>query len=286
MKNKIKDFIMSTTPIKKPVMLITFASLMLALRLGLEQLSFQIGSTVVEFDKFAIYLAGFFLGPIFGFGFGWIADSLSFLMQPRAAVWMWQYSTQEPLIALFAGLLYLAYRKIKNEKTFLITFIALIVVLTIFLITMLSIFISHPSMGKLESSDHRLTTKAMQIIAYVAITLYSVASIIIAIYRYLTNKSIKLYAIVTILVIVPQIVFGLILGPIYVKAWFEKLNIPVARDWYISFLSTRLVKESILIPILVGISSPLFKALIEYAKRSQSFDMEYAKKSQSLDGLQ
>ncbi len=262
-------------PIKSTIFTITMAGLLLGIRLALGFFSVNLGPVTLSLSWTSLFIAGFILGPIIGYAFGWISDSFGFLIHPGSAGYMWEYSIQEGLIVLIGALFGILYRLLKNNKSKWAFFIVFEVILTAaigFGVFMLSKYFDFTHVVSSASSNW-IDSKWIKITALVLILLtYIVTNIVVVI---LINKKqdANLVMIVTLTVLVTWVLFAWIMGPWVNVRWYQKIynHMPssYATYGYKVYSLASILKSLFMIPIETLLVYGVWKAFIVWSRRSE-----------------
>ncbi len=263
MKERILSFIF---PIKSPILSMTIAGILLAVHTGLSFASFDIGPMNVSMKWIIIYIAGFFLGPVFGVVFAVISDTINFFVHPSPAGWMWQYSMQEPIIALLGGLTFIAYEIVKEKDTVKSKWILFGIFETIFSSMMLfAIIYIFKNMESQNIPNNWSSIWIKWAAIALSITLYiNINGIVL--YKTIRNRQPKLFMLVTLLVVTPYVFFSWILGVPFFITFLERSNNSNATSNYtqygwIYYGFPRIIKSLVVVPVEIGITAPLIYSL-------------------------
>ena len=252
--------------------------MMLGVRIALGYFSVPLGPTVLSFTWISLFITGFMIGPILGYAFGWISDSVSFGI--HGGVYMWEFSIQESAICLIAGIAGLLYRFFKDTKssvwtTFIIFELIFSAMLAIGLYMMIKYFdFSHVARngGDIKWIDSKwVKIFGVSLIA----TFYLLLNIIIIIMLLKNKGDPRIIMLVSLVVIISWIIFSWIEGPWAYVRYYEKLhggNISYSYKKYgYKFYSiSRILKSLFVVPIEIIITLPIVKAYLVFSKRSES----------------
>ena len=245
---------------------ITLLGLLLSMRIVLQLVgSFSIGPTTISFTWITLIITGFIFGPFIGFLFGAIADTLGFLMS--SSPYLWEYSIQEPLIGLVAGVIGFIYFNYKSNKW--IDFIIFEVLLTAFTMTAIIITLQeHPDFNKAIGHSTRTSSKSFmnnKIIPLVLVPIfYVVINILIGFLILKDKKNYRIFLYISIIVIQAWIIWSWIEGPwAQIRYWkrykmWPKLNdqnaVSITMRW---LFNIRVFKATLVVPLEILIGSSL-----------------------------
>ncbi len=123
---KIKKFLFPYYPKKflATTSFMVLLALMLALRIVLQFFSLPVPAFgfKISISWLPIYVVGFFFGPVVGMFFGFLSDTINYLI--HGGVWFWMYAIQEPVVGLVSGILgslYFMSKKDTNSLMFKIS---------------------------------------------------------------------------------------------------------------------------------------------------------------------
>lgn len=277
-KNKNSRLFQAFFPIKKPIIYISILGIMLGLRIALGYFSINIGPTVLSFTWVSLFIAGFIVGPFIGFIFGWITDSVGFLMHP--GIYMWEYSIQESIVCLFVGMTGVVYRYFKeNKKSVLYTFIIFEIIFTAMIVTGLVIMIryfNYSHVAKNGGDQKWINSPGVKIFGLVLISaFYLFLNWLVLIMMIKHKGDPRLIMLVSLAIIGSWILFSWIEGPwAYVRYYERKYGIsPKSFKTYgYKFYSiSRILKSLFSVPFEITITIPVVKAFLVFSKRSEYY---------------
>ena len=275
MKSK---FLKSLFPFKKPILPITIMGMMLGVRIALGYFFIPLGPTVLSFTWLSLFITGFIIGPLLGYAFGWISDSVSFGI--HGGVYMWEFSIQESAICMIAGIAGLLYRLFKDTKaslwsTFVIFELIFTVMVVIGLYMMIKYFdFSH--VAKNGGNEKWIDSKWVKIFAISLIGAFYLFLNGLVLFMMLKHKGDpRIIMLVSLVVIVSWITFSWIEGPWAYVRYYEKLHGGSISSSYkaygYKFYSiSRILKSLFVVPIEITITLPIVKAYSVFSKRSES----------------
>ncbi|WP_391591965.1 ECF transporter S component [[Mycoplasma] cavipharyngis] len=253
---------------------IVFLAVFVALRLIIGKLSIPIPvfMTRLSFAWTPVFLIGWFFGPIYGFFIGWISDSLGFLLSGGATWYIW-YAIQEPIIALFAGLIGGIERICRNYKKIWIHLLVQQIFLAGFLAVtyyyVIDWFNNHNNVAEIK----KWFSLSSYIIILTFLAIYYLVNqflVFFAIFYKWEKTVILLYA--SILVISMIVLWSFLLGPkifIMYYAFVHNGNSPSNLRKYglIFYLIPRILRESVFTPVKIVVLSSLILTLSPIFKR-------------------
>ncbi len=263
-------------PIKSTIFTITMAGMLLALRLIIGLVSIKAGPVVLSIAWSSLFVAGFILGPIIGYMFGWISDSIGFLIRPGSAGYMWEYSIQESLIVLLGALIGILYKVLKDNKKKWIIFASFEIILTGvigFGVYMVSKYFDFSHVAKaggnvswIDSPWIKITGLIMILSAYVGINIITVLMI-------RKGKDANLLMAVVLTVVLTWVLFAWIMGPWANSRWYERITGHVSASYkiygYKFYSLASILKSLFMIPIEIALVYPIWKAYSVWSQRSE-----------------
>ncbi|WKX02664.1 hypothetical protein [Candidatus Mycoplasma mahonii] len=268
---KISSFLF---PIKNPITLTAMGGMMLALRLFIGVFSIKLGPTVLSFSWLSLYLAGFILGPIIGYLFGWITDSVSYGI--RGGVYMWEYAIQESFIVLIGGLcatMYHILKQYKSKWTMFIIFEVVFTTMMIFSFYMLLKYFDFSHVAKNGGDQKWIDSKLIKIFGLILAATFYVLINGFIIYKVIRNNNANLLIFASLAVIISWIVFSWIIGPWAQVRYLEKLTGHTSKGYqeygYKWYALSRILKSMFTVPIEISITYLLWKAYEVWMKTSR-----------------
>ncbi len=179
---------------------IAFFGIMLAISIPLNYFGIWLGppgtSPKISFDYLPIIIVAFLLGPIEGFIFGVLSDSIILLLS--GFPWHFFMAIQKPTIGLVSGMLFLVFaknNKIENEQVnYKIIFALQLSIISIFISTQLILFLLKPNETLMISSF------AASIITFI------IFEIMFVYYFVKKKKEINMLSISLIIIIVTRVI--------------------------------------------------------------------------------
>lgn len=266
-KNFIKFFLplYPINPFKTTYYLIVLG-VMLAIQLVLRKLIIPIPifRTQISFIWLPVMLVGWFFGPIYGFIFGWITDTLGFLL--GGGVWFWMYAIQEPLIGLFAGLIAGLSQLLINKKQIYIHFFIQQLLLILFTVYAF-VYLFFWFYGRSNEFQISWFSKTLFYVVIVFLILYFIL-IETIIFWMIWKKSTRIITYLYASIIVSSMIFlwSFLLGPEIAIKYFGYINngrVPDKIQEYgpIFYLIPRIIRETIKTPIQTLILTGLIVGL-------------------------
>ena len=255
----------------KKVSNIAILGLLLSLRLILQFVGIPLGSTTLSFTWITLAVTGFIFGPFIGIMFGAIADLLSYALKPD--IFMWEYSIQEPLICLVAGIIGFIYFNYKSKKwlDFIIFEIFLVAFTTVALVVSL---MEHPNVTKeiigASTRKHSTTFLDNEMLPLILVPVFFVLINAVVLYLIIGNKSnYRIILYVAMIIIQAWVIWSWIEGPwAQIRYWKRKgwksvldsNKVALTKRW---LFNIRVFKASFVVPIEIFVASSI---MIMYQK--------------------
>lgn len=269
-KNSLRTFLFPFSPhkIHKSTKLMMLIASLIAIRilLGYFHIKLPVVNETIGFAWMPIMICGWFFGPIVGFVFGALTDTLGFVLHP--SIWFWMYAIQEPCVGLISGIIHgICYWRI-NQKNHNIIFDLLTqqIVLLVFCLTAIFgmfFWLDNNSFNKFQG---------YKIVVLILITIFLVLMEGTT-FIFLKNSDHKnnwyrlvfLYA--TMIVALTMTLFSFLLGPIAAVEYLKYINhYDPDKNTLLLLLIPRIIVQSIKVPIesfvlstLIVATSPLMK---------------------------
>ena len=255
----------------KKIQYISLLGMLLALRMVLQLVSIPLGYTTFSFTWITLVITGFIFGPVIGLMFGALADNLGYLMHP--GVYMWEYTIQEPMIALIAGILGFIYFNYKGNKwveyglfqAILLTFVIIVIVV---------VTIQQPEHKNIIGASSRKAASSFldnKMIPLIIVPIFYVIvnSVVSYIFFFKAYNKARLYIYLSIIIIQAWVIWSWIEGPWAQMRYWDKMKVwSGLKDQYKRELTIRWLfnirvakaKASIVVPLEIVITSALMTA--------------------------
>lgn len=249
-------------------------------------LSFVLGALSIPIPAFGISLSfawmptmvvGWFFGPFVGLFFGFITDSLNFLM--HGYLWFWLYAIQEPMVGFISGLIgAVALLSFKLNKKIWIDFISFQVVILSFAAICLGMMFHFTDPNselfkRLVKYGH-LSETFNEVVRWFILTLIIVflgivETIMIRKYyfmkTYSNTKTFIYFMYGALCCIIMTLIFSFILGPVSAIEYYKFMNGKQPNSYLkfgvIYYLLPRIVKECVKTPIYIFLFTGVISAL-------------------------
>ncbi len=264
----VKKFFFPFSPIKsfRSVRLLFLLAILLALRIVFGLLTIRIApfALSISIAWVPLMVIGWYFGPVVGLAFGFITDTISFLMA-GGGVWFWMYALQEPFVGLISGLIagWCRYRKEKEHIHISIDIIInQIMIIGFAVISWVTLLVwLNPSMhwqGHDEEYEQFYNIYKWVVIACIAllVIIYEVLMILTMTKKIgKDNHPVMINWIYTsCLVVLTMFIFSIILGPITAVEYMKFINggitpEPFLKYGSIFYLVPRVAVEAIKVPV-------------------------------------
>lgn len=258
MNIKSKRFIKFLFPLHpyrvfKSTKLLIIIAVLLALRIILNFISVPIpgANIVISFSWVPVMIMGWIYGPVHGLTFGFITDSVCYLISPTY-LWYWMYAIQEPIVGLTSGLARSIYeiRSQDNKENIYDFFIAQIILFCFTTSSLLGILLWVNGNVLDYYNSYKYISISLSIVYFIVIECF------MWIYLKKMNKNDKryllfLYAITLISIII--VLFSFLLGPIASIEYLKYLNGEYPANYMkyglLIYFVPRVIVQTIKVPI-------------------------------------
>ena len=267
MNGKFKRFVKFWFPLHplrifKSTKFLIIIAVLLALRILLSFISVPVPGVnlTISFSWIPIMVMGWIFGPVHGLVFGFVCDSICFLIHPTY-LWFWMFAIQEPIIGFMSGIAKAIYqiRSSGDKKNIYDFFVAQIILFAFTLSSLLGILLWVNN----NVLDYFNSYK------YICISLAFVYFVVIECFMWIYLRNLKkqksryllfLYAITLISVIMA--VFSFLLGPISSVEYLKYVNGEYPENYVKYGLLIYFIPRVIVQNIKVPIESLLFCSVV------------------------
>ena len=216
----------------------------------------------LSFSWLPIYVVGWMYGPIIGFIFGLVSDTLAWVI--NGSIWFWLFAIQEPIIGFFSGFFSGLFYLCKNKS---IKFLMIIQKFFVFSFILFTIFIVIFQFDLIDNNNFSgastiINKKIFIIVICVAMGVFLVINEVQSIFMYRNYKHKRnidnyiTYLYVSMLIILVIALFSFILGPYSYVEYYKYINNGLNPSKYLQYgamyyLIPRVLKESIKTPVYI-----------------------------------
>ncbi|MDQ0513774.1 putative membrane protein [Mycoplasmoides fastidiosum] len=255
-------------------------AVLIAIRLVLGKFSIPLSSfgTRISLAWIPVFVIGWFYGPIYGFLFGWVTDSLSYLI--TGGTWYYLYALQEPTVALFSGIIGSLSRIFRNSEKIWIH----LVIQQILFITFLSISYGYIIWWfNTQEPNFKINwfNQGLFVTSLVALSVFFLIFEAIVFYTYFKRRKILLTFLYASIIYTSMIfLWSFLLGPKIAIMYYQFLNngrTPELINQYgpVVYLIPRILRETIFTPIrtsiltlVIFVLTPIFEKTYNQFKNS------------------
>ena len=232
-----------------------------------------LGPTIISFTWVILIATGFIYGPFIGLFFGLISDSLGYALHPD--VYMWEYSIQEPLIAMTAGFFGFIFENYQGHKWLNLLFFQLFLH-SFLIIALVIVIISKPivmqnlilSKGLLSKMWYFLNNKMVMIILLTSF--YIVINAFVTLMVLKKSKTYRLYIYTSMAIILTWICWSWLEGP-WAQMHYWKIKFPTwnysdqntiatTKRW---LFNIRVFKAILIVPIEIFLTTSILWAYFQ-----------------------
>ncbi len=268
-KHTVWNFLFPLYPLSvfKNTKLMAYLAILISLRLIFSIVSIPIPGFVqnISFSWVPLMVAGWYFGPVVGFFFGWVTDTLCYLIF-TSGIWFWMYAIQESCVCVISGIFGFVYRTRSQSKhlKIWIDLLAQQIIYFLFGAICLGALLSWADPGNVAGKfDGKYDF--YKVLALCLMALFIIIMEFVTVYQYHTYKENKSHLLLfiygTTLVVLLMEIFSFAIGPIATVEYLRALNgkLPAKFEQYglIVYLIPKVIIQSVKDPfesfLFVGI---------------------------------